>query len=674
MKKVISLTISFVLICSVIFTMSARTENTLYSATENVKWEYTLEHDNTAKIVGYSSNEKLLNIPSQIDGYTVTSIGSAAFYNSDIEKIILPTSIKTIGWWAFYGCNNLCAVELNNGLNTIGYGAFMNCKKLSQLEIPPTVLEIGEDAFAVVCYTQINIKDTYSKKEVSRQNYVTDNTFIINGYNGTIAEKYAEDNGLCFSSNGTLLFGDADISGQIDDKDIILIEKYINGEARLSEIQIFNSDVNGDAKVDDADIVPIKNYNKNLISYYAYPVTKNIADLPMYIEGMSMYCDGDSVAKGTGTNTFGNDFYSYCNYLAEEYNMTYINNAVAGTTIAKQKDKTKDSNKSILERVQNMDGEYDIVLLDGGFNDLFQSVEIGKITPDSNKSGNYDEYTTVGALESICYFLNENYKDSIKLFVLCHNRNENPDQDKYWSSIIQVLEKWDINYIDFSTETEFCDVNDEITTQYFMYNSEKNKGDGIHPLKYSAKKIYGPKIAEKLNNLARERITAEFENSELEIGIVEKISQTFELSGDNKAESVRWISEDTSVAVTDENGNVTPRGIGTTVIRACTSDGITAEYSLTVKLMVMEISFDCKELDLNIGESYKLRTNMFFNTAAYYKFYTTSDSSIVSVNGDGVITANGKGTAIITCKTLNGVKTECLVTVNEEEKGTTFFA
>lgn len=666
MKKIISLSISLVLICSVIFTMSARTENTVYSATENVQWEYSLEHDNTAKIVGCSTDERIINIPDQIDGHIVTSIGSTAFYNSDIEKITLPSSIKTIGWWAFYGCENLYEVNLNSGLNTIEYGAFMNCNNLFQVEIPSTVSKIGEDAFAVVCYCQVNINDIYSKKKVSRQNYVIDSNFVISGYSGTISEKYAKNNNLCFNDKATLLFGDADINGQVDDNDIILIEKYINKKTKLSEIQLLNSDVNGDAVVNDADLVFIKNYAKNLISYYGYPVTENLAESPMYIEGMSMYCDGDSVAKGTGTNIFGNDFYSYCNYLTDEYDINCVNNAVAGTTIAKQKGKTKDSNKSILERVQNMNGEYDIILLDGGFNDLFQSIEIGEITPYSDRSGNYNDYTTIGALESICYFLNENYKDSIKLFVLCHKRNENSDQDKYWNEIIQVLDKWDISYVDFRTETDFCDVNDEITTQYFMYNSEKNKGDGIHPSKHSAQKIYGPEIANKLNTLAKDRITAEFENPDIEVGIAEKVIQTFKLNGYSNAESVRWVSEDTSVAVIDENGTVTPRCVGTTDIRACTSDGITAEYRLTVKLMAMEINFNCKELTLNVGESYKLKTNMFFNTAAYYKSYSTSDSSIVTVSSDGVVTANGKGTAIITCKTINGVKTECVVKVSEE--------
>lgn len=101
--------------------------------------------------------------------------------------------------------------------------------------------------------------------------------------------------------------------------------------------------------------------------------------------------------------------------------MTMTNKATPGTTLAIRKDFIGTDHRSILERVREMKGSYDVILLDGGFNDLFKNVEMGAMTDINNKSGKYNEYTTAGALESICYFLDKNYKDSIKLFVLCHN-------------------------------------------------------------------------------------------------------------------------------------------------------------------------------------------------------------------------------------------------------------
>ena len=52
--------------------------------------------------------------------------------------------------------------------------------------------------------------------------------------------------------------------------------------------------------------------------------------------------------------------------------------------------------------------EYDAIIIEGGFKDLFQNIKKGKVTDISDKKGKYDEYTTAGAVESICYFLNKN--------------------------------------------------------------------------------------------------------------------------------------------------------------------------------------------------------------------------------------------------------------------------
>ena len=147
--------------------------------------------------------------------------------------------------------------------------------------------------------------------------------------------------------------------------------------------------------------------------------------------------------------------------------MTMTNKAVPGTTLAIRKDFIGTDHRSILERVREMKGSYDVILLDGGFNDLFKNVEMGAMTDINNKSGKYNEYTTAGALESICYFLDKNYKDSIKLFVLCHNCSTRIKQSQYWSLMKNILDKWEIPYVDLSEETELTGDNEEITTQYY---------------------------------------------------------------------------------------------------------------------------------------------------------------------------------------------------------------
>ena len=171
-----------------------------------------------------------------------------------------------------------------------------------------------------------------------------------------------------------------------------------------------------------------------------------------WLYGKKLYSDGDSVAKGTGTDTFGKDFHSYSYYLAEKYSMDFTTNAVGGTTLAKIKENPLSSGTSILERVLTMHEDYDVILLDGGFNDIFLKVKVGEVTPDSNKGGFYDITTTAGALEQICYFLTKNYKDAVKLFVLCHDCDDR--QPLYWDMLRKVLDKWEIPYVDICSETD----------------------------------------------------------------------------------------------------------------------------------------------------------------------------------------------------------------------------
>ena len=49
----------------------------------------------------------------------ITKIDITCFKNTDIEEIILPSSIKEIGWDAFRGCNKLTTIHLSEGIKYI---------------------------------------------------------------------------------------------------------------------------------------------------------------------------------------------------------------------------------------------------------------------------------------------------------------------------------------------------------------------------------------------------------------------------------------------------------------------------------------------------------------------------------------------------------------------------
>ncbi len=98
---------------------------------------------------------KLFYYPSILDGTAyavpdgVTSIEDSAFVdcNSTVRSITLPSSVVSIGQFAFSGCSGLTSVAISNGLIQIGYAAFKECTGLNSVDIPSSVRRIEGYAF-----------------------------------------------------------------------------------------------------------------------------------------------------------------------------------------------------------------------------------------------------------------------------------------------------------------------------------------------------------------------------------------------------------------------------------------------------------------------------------------------------------------------------------------------
>ena len=65
----------------------------------------------------------------------------------EIEEIILPDSVTSIGERAFKGLKNLTSIKLPAKLENIGSKAFYGCENLQEVFIPKTIKAIGKSAF-----------------------------------------------------------------------------------------------------------------------------------------------------------------------------------------------------------------------------------------------------------------------------------------------------------------------------------------------------------------------------------------------------------------------------------------------------------------------------------------------------------------------------------------------
>jgi hypothetical protein len=99
-------------------------------------------------ITGYTGSGRAVNIPSQINNLTVTSIGNYAFDGRLLTNVTIPGSVSNIGQAAFEDCVSLSSLTISNGVISIGDGAFGDCTCLTNITIPASVLGIGDSAFS----------------------------------------------------------------------------------------------------------------------------------------------------------------------------------------------------------------------------------------------------------------------------------------------------------------------------------------------------------------------------------------------------------------------------------------------------------------------------------------------------------------------------------------------
>lgn len=106
---------------------------------------------------------------------SIFNIGKAAFLNcTSIEKIRLSTGIHEIRDNTFEGCTYLNNLIIPYGVNSIGNEAFKNCTRLKNISIPKNVTSISDNAFSY-------------PEEIT-----------IYGVKGSYAEEYANKKGMAF--------------------------------------------------------------------------------------------------------------------------------------------------------------------------------------------------------------------------------------------------------------------------------------------------------------------------------------------------------------------------------------------------------------------------------------------------------------------------------------------
>ena len=177
MKKIVSMLLSVVMLCSV----TAGLNLTAYAA-ETGDWSDTIKYsydEDTCELTlsgqgvltysdSFRENFSEKDVRSVVIQEGITSISNGVFaceddsFYGDLQSVTLPKGLLSIGNYAFSYCTSLSSIIIPNSVTTIGDYAFDWCW-LDEITLSDGLVTIGEGAFEGCSLTKVNIPKTVKK-------------------------------------------------------------------------------------------------------------------------------------------------------------------------------------------------------------------------------------------------------------------------------------------------------------------------------------------------------------------------------------------------------------------------------------------------------------------------------------------------------------------------------
>lgn len=169
-------------------------------------YEYAVNFENEVIIKTYMGNDRVVTIPSEINGLPVTEIGDFSFNGSRrrvesgtsfenhpnrnnnkwIRKVIIPPSVKTIGEYAFENIGWLREIVFSEGLETIKQFAFANCSRLEKIALPDSLVNFELLAFEQTAIEEITLGSNVTSLNLSDVSGTSVKRIITNADNLTL--------------------------------------------------------------------------------------------------------------------------------------------------------------------------------------------------------------------------------------------------------------------------------------------------------------------------------------------------------------------------------------------------------------------------------------------------------------------------------------------------------
>ena len=210
---------------------------------------------------------------------------------------------------------------------------------------------------------------------------------------------------------------------------------------------------------------------------YAVETVEPLTDSPL--AGKHVLFLGSSVPYGAASLQT-----SFAEYLARHNTMTFVKEAVSGTTLV-------DSGiDSYIARMKRLDGNeaFDFVVCQLSTNDATQKKPLGKIAAEGEA---FDTSTVCGAIEYIIQYVRDTWHCPVVFYTNAYY--ESAEYSAMVDALFSIQEKYGIGVIDLYTDTAFNAISEESRALWMA--------DAIHPTRAGYLQWWTPKMEQELFRL-----------------------------------------------------------------------------------------------------------------------------------------------------------------------------
>ena len=203
------------------------------------------------------------------------------------------------------------------------------------------------------------------------------------------------------------------------------------------------------------------------------------ADLREVLNGKKVLYLGDSICDKSShdyADRLSTPYYSYAGRIDEWYGTECANRAKSGASLSN----VRGSNIIYFQVRPEARRKYDMVVIEGGVNDAWDSAPVGEMSDmpiDDFDEKKLDMNTMAGGLEKVMHMLYVDHKEAVILYLINFKLNSGTgmlnNMKKYVETIKQICDKWGVQYLDL--------YNDAWFNARFDIKTKTNSTDGVHP-------------------------------------------------------------------------------------------------------------------------------------------------------------------------------------------------